>query len=439
MRRVFFALIATALAPIAAQAALIEKIKVGNWEGGAYTDDNTNSFLSCVVGTTFVNGTYFNVSAFPFGGTGIGIFAPTLKLQVGAPITGNLKIDDRYFTTFEGRAISESGISISFADGDPIFEALRRGRLLTVNSNVGVVQYDLTDTARALSEVRKCVEKYRPFARINTEFQKWAARNTWFTDPKYSAIRDAALQINSQLISEGRDSFSSDFYNELDRRLLALVSNEETAKPSQSVITGSGIVVSPTGEVLTNFHVLEKCVGPVEIRGAAGVVESTTVLLADSANDLALLGSTYVPASVPKIREVPVRNGESVAVIGFPLGSYDLTITEGIVSSLSGQGDSTQMTISAPANPGNSGGPVMDLSGAVVGVLTAGNPNAQNTNFAIKQTAVRDFLSRRTSYRSPEASRRKQMDFSELVTFAEDFTVRIRCTAEITEKRSERE
>ena len=437
MRQMFFALVATALAPFAAQAAQIERIKVGNWEGGAYTDDNTNSFLSCVVGTTFVNGTYFNISAFPFGGTGIGIFAPTLKLEVGTPITGNLKIDDRYFNTFEGRAISESGINISFADGDPIFEALRRGRLLTLNASVGMVQYDLTDTARALSEVKKCVEKYRPFARINTEFQKWITRNTWFSDPKYSAIRDAALRINSQLISEGRDSFSRDFYSELDRRLLALVPNDEAAKPSQSVVTGSGIVVSRSGEVLTNFHVLEKCVGPVEIRGASGVVESTTVLLADRTNDLALLGSNYLPASVPRIREASVRNGESVAVIGFPLGSYDLTITEGIVSSLSGQGDSTQMTISAPANPGNSGGPVMDLSGAVVGVLTAGDPNAQNTNFAIKQTAVRDFLSRRTSYRPPEAPRRKKMNFSELVTFAENFTVRLRCNAEIAAKRED--
>jgi len=429
MSRIFFALIATVLAPVATQAALIEKIKVGNWEGGAYTDDNTNSFLSCVVGTTFVNTTYFNISAFPFGGTGIGIFAPTLKLEVGTPITGNVKIDDRYFNTFEGRAITESGISISFADGDPIFEALRRGRLLTLTSSVGVVQYDLTDTARALSEVKKCVEKYRPFARINTEFQSWINRNTWFSDPKFSALRDAALRINSELISEGRDSFSRDFYSELDRRLLALASNDDAAKPSQSVVTGSGIVVSRTGEVLTNFHVLEKCVGPVEIRGASGVVESTTVLLADSANDLALLGSNYLPASVPRIREASVSNGESVAVIGFPLRSYDLTITEGIVSSLSGLGDSTQMTISAPANPGNSGGPVMDLSGAIVGVLTAGNPDAQNTNFAIKQTAVRDFLSRRASYRSPETSRRKQMNFSELVTYAEDFTVRLRCTA----------
>jgi hypothetical protein len=244
MGQVFFALIVSALAPVAAQAALIETIKVGNWEGGAYTDDNTNSFLSCVVGTTFVNGTYFNISAFPFGGTGIGIFAPTLKLHVGAPITGNLKIDDRYFNTFEGRAISDSGISISFADGDPIFEALRRGRLLTLNSSVGVVQYDLTDTARALSEVKKCVDKHRSFARINAEFQAWMTRNPWFSVPEYAALRDAALRIKSQLILEGRHPFSKDFYSELDQRLTALMQTDANPKEYQTLEASAETIAS---------------------------------------------------------------------------------------------------------------------------------------------------------------------------------------------------
>jgi S1-C subfamily serine protease len=358
------------------------------------------------------------------------IVAPNLALQIGTPITGTLKIDDRYFSNFEGRAFSEIGISIYFLDSDPIFEALRRGRLVTISTSIGIVKYDLTGTARALAEAKKCAEKYRAFARVNNEFQNWLSRNPWYADPQYSAIRANALRINSELIAEGKDQFSREFYNEVDRRLLALVSKDDNAKPDQSEVTGSGIVISRSGEVLTNFHVLEKCIGPVEIRGASGVAESTTVLLADSANDLVLLGSNYVPESVPRIREVPVKNGEPVAVIGFPLRSYDLTITEGIVSSLSGQGDSTKMTISAPANPGNSGGPVVDLSGEIVGVLAAGDPNAQNTNFAIKQNAIRDFLSRRSSYRPPDTSRRKRMDFSEIATFAEDFTVRLRCAAE---------
>lgn len=415
-----------------ANAALVEKIKIGNWEGGAYTDDKTNAFLSCIVGTTFVNGTFFNISAFALGGTGIGIFSPALKLQLGSPISGNIRIDDRYFTSFEGRAITETGVSIIFAESDPIFEALRRGRLLTVTSSVGTVQYDLTDTARALTVLKDCVTKYRAFARINTEYAAWLQRNAWFDDPTYAVAREVAIRLNSILVAEGIDSYSRAFYDELDRRLMAVVEQNNSSNGSASVM-GSGVVVAETGEILTNFHVIEKCAGPVEIRSSKGVNQTTTVLIADKANDLVLLSSPVRADSLPSIRKTPIRNGEQVAVVGFPLGSYDITITEGVVSALSAQGDSTRMTISAPANPGNSGGPVFDLSGAIVGVLTAGNPDAQNTNFAIRQSSVRDFLARRNIIPSGAGSRVK-MSFSEIVRNAENFTVRLSCAAEATEK-----
>jgi S1-C subfamily serine protease len=158
------------------------------------------------------------------------------------------------------------------------------------------------------------------------------------------------------------------------------------------------------------------------------------VLIADKANDLALLSSTVRTDSLPSIRKSPIRNGEQVAVVGFPLESYDITITEGVVSALSARNISTMMTISAPANPGNSGGPVFDLSGSIVGILTGGHPDpdAQNTNYAIKQSAVRDFLARRNINPSGAGSRVK-MSFSEIVRNAESFTVRLSCAAEATE------
>lgn len=434
MHRIRLALIIAALAPIAAHSALIEKITIGNWEGGAYNDDNTKAFLSCSVGTTFVNGTYFNISSYALGGTGIGIFAPALKLQLGTPISGSLKIDDRYFTTFEGRVIADAGFSVSFAEDDPIFEALRRGRLLTVTSSVGTVQYDLTDTARALTALKNCVAKYRPFARVNSEYAAWLQRNKWINDPKYAAEKELAIRINSSLLSEGADSFARAFYDELDRRLIAIA--EKNGAPNDpSGFMGSGVVVAKSGEILTNFHVIEKCVWPVEIRSSMGVSKATEVLIADPANDLVLISSTTRADSLPSIRTAPIRNGEQVAVVGFPLSSYDITITEGIVSALTANDDSTKMTISAPANPGNSGGPVFDLSGAIVGILTArhSDPRAQNTNFAIRQGPVRDFLARRNIIPSGAGSRAK-MSFSEIVRNAENFTVRLSCAAEATEK-----
>jgi hypothetical protein len=73
------------------------------------------------------------------------------------------------------------------------------------------------------------------------------------------------------------------------------------------------------------------------------------------------------------------------------------------------------------------------LSGAIVGVLTAGDPDAQNTNFAIRQSSVRDFLARRNISPSGAGSRGK-MSFSEIVRNAENFTVRLSCPADAAEK-----
>jgi S1-C subfamily serine protease len=86
------------------------------------------------------------------------------------------------------------------------------------------------------------------------------------------------------------------------------------------------------------------------------------------------------------------------------------------------------MTISAPANRGNSGGPVLDSNGLVVGVLTAGRQDAQNTNFAIKSAAVREFLNRRASYNEPRQKTSSSMTFEKLTSYADGFTVRLSCS-----------
>ena len=114
-----------------------------------------------------------------------------------------------------------------------------------------------------------------------------------------------------------------------------------------------------------------------------------------------------------------MHSGDSVVAIGFPfhgLLTSDLTVTTGIVSSLSGiLNDSRFMQISAPVQPGNSGGPLLDMSGHVVGVVTqkldalkiakATGSIPENINFAIKAGALRDFLDNNVvSYRTADST-----------------------------------
>ncbi len=141
-------------------SAQIETINVGNWFGGAYTDDKTGSFLSCVVGTTFANKTMLNIYLYASGVIGIGISQDDAKFPTGIAINGNIKVDDRYFNVFSTQTSDPTAFYIVYDASNPLFEALRKGRLLTITSDVGVYYYDLSDTANALARVKSCVQKH---------------------------------------------------------------------------------------------------------------------------------------------------------------------------------------------------------------------------------------------------------------------------------------
>ncbi len=133
--------------------------------------------------------------------------------------------------------------------------------------------------------------------------------------------------------------------------------------------------------------------------------------------------------------------------IGYPFHGMltsDFTVTTGIVSSLSGiLNDTRFLQISAPVQPGNSGGPLLDTSGNVVGVVAA-KLNAmvfakatgdmpENINFAIKTGAVRDFLDNSAvSYQTAEPG--VELKAAQIANNARAYTMLISCTATEEEK-----
>jgi S1-C subfamily serine protease len=173
--------------------------------------------------------------------------------------------------------------------------------------------------------------------------------------------------------------------------------------------SGTGFVVG-AGRILTNHHVAQGC-AEMRVRTAGGRELTGTVAASDPERDLALLavqGGSGLGPPLPFRSGPELRRGEGVVTYGFPLAgllSSGPTLTTGEVSALAGLRDNPrQFQISAPVQPGNSGGPLLDRSGNVVGIVVS-KLNAQrvarstgdipqNVNFAVKGTEALDFLRR---------------------------------------------
>ncbi len=170
--------------------------------------------------------------------------------------------------------------------------------------------------------------------------------------------------------------------------------------------SGTGFLVAD-GRILTNRHVVAGC-RRMMARNARGIWQPARVETADTARDLALLSVAAGFGPALALRQAPpVRLGERVVTYGFPLTgllSSGPTLTSGEISALAGlRDDPRRLQISAPVQPGNSGGPLLDADGHVVGVVVSklnaarvaemtGGDIPQNVNFAVKGTEALAFL-----------------------------------------------
>ncbi|AGT07927.1 serine protease [Paracoccus aminophilus] len=163
--------------------------------------------------------------------------------------------------------------------------------------------------------------------------------------------------------------------------------------------SGSGSLVSTEGHVLTNHHVIASC-DSLTVNGQPAELIGSDVRL-----DLALLRVPKFASREPiAFRTEGPKLGESLLVMGYPVFSLTqaLNVTDGVVSSTSGfEGSRLSFQITAPVQPGNSGGPVLDRSGRQLAVVAAkagkslrAETGIENMAWVIRADAVRDFLNR---------------------------------------------
>jgi len=232
-----------------------------------------------------------------------------------------------------------------------------------------------------------------------------------------------------------------------------------SSPPPKSDPTGSGFFVSRLGHVVTNQHVVDKC-NSVTVGDNANKQVGARVLETDQRNDLALLrissmemasaqtktlvaklGLTVTPlASQGLLRPDAVELGEDVVVAGFPFGdmfSNTIKITKGVVSAKRGIGDDTgKFQLDAAVQPGNSGGPIYDENGSIIGVVVsqlnklklakAIGSIPENVNFGIKASTVKQFLNA-SGLPSSWSKRTKRMSTKDIAKIAENQTVMVVC------------
>lgn len=168
--------------------------------------------------------------------------------------------------------------------------------------------------------------------------------------------------------------------------------------------TGSGFFVSEDGWMLTNHHVVGESV-EVDVRPEDGQIRKAKVVKVDKDADLALLKVEMKPRTWLPLAASDAAMGTSVFTIGFPnanVQGVEPKFTDGRVSSLSGiRDDSLRYQVSVPVQPGNSGGPLVDMkSGHVVGVIEARlspDLNAENVNYAVKGSSIATLLNGTTT------------------------------------------
>jgi S1-C subfamily serine protease len=207
--------------------------------------------------------------------------------------------------------------------------------------------------------------------------------------------------------------------------------------------TGTGVLLSEDGIIATCAHVVEGA-SRVKVKSARNTknAEIANVILIDPENDLALVQigpGLHRPAALGDPQEVKL--GQSVFTIGYPniyVQGLEPKLTKGEISGMKGMfDDPTRWQISVPVQNGNSGGPLFDMNGNVLGIIDSrllptkdarsASAVVQNVNYAVKNTHLLGLLLKTPEFLKnlPDKKRRGLRSFEEIVEQAEQSVVLI--------------
>ncbi len=218
----------------------------------------------------------------------------------------------------------------------------------------------------------------------------------------------------------------------------------EEAQPTEW--TGTGFALTHNF-IVTNNHVVDGA-KTIYIQGINGYFNhkyKAEVISTDKYNDLAIIkvnGINIQSANIPYSVKIGTSEvGEEVFVLGYPLTSTmgeEIKLTTGVISSKTGfQGDVSIYQISAPIQPGNSGGPLFDSKGNVIGIVSAKHKGAENVGYAIKTSYLKNLMESAVSTNIfPQTNKMAGQNLSGKVKMAKNYVYYITCSSNGTDNGS---
>ena len=288
------------------------------------------------------------------------------------------------------------------------------------------------------SEVLKLNYTYTALAEskelIGQNYGGWGASNISQADANKRAMGFCQSKYSDCVIV--KEGFKT-VYNKKEEKEKLITEKPKKKKPKPSpddnkivpAGSGSGFLVSTDGHIITNHHVIDGC-DTTKVSFNSNQINAR-ILAVDKMNDIAILKTNIDPVSIFPISNKDVSLLEDVVVAGYPLGkqvSSAIKTHKGVVTALAGAGDNySNFQTDATINAGNSGGPIMNQKGNVVGIAvqTWIEEGVQGIHFGIKSSTLKTFANS-NSLKFTQANSRElsNKDLGKLITEA---TVYLEC------------
>lgn len=268
-----------------------------------------------------------------------------------------------------------------------------------------------------------------------------SATNGFFKADWYMA--DKTLESNSYVVFDGGSMKTVIGSEETFYLKMYPTSSSNGISSATEKWSGTGFALN-NGYIATNYHVVEnaKSIKVQGIKGNFNIEYNAIVISTDKFNDLAIIkindsrfnGFGAIPY---RVKTSTSEVGEDVFVLGYPLTTTmgdEIKLTTGVISSKTGfQGDVSLYQISAPIQPGNSGGPLFDGNGNLIGIVNAKHRGAENVSYAIKASYLNNLVESASSISLlPTNNSVSGMSLSNKVKSLKNFVFMITCSSSST-------